>query len=231
MTTSYSQRAPDNFEEPLRAAHDLVRNGKREEACRFLLQHKERAESTGDLDDAALYSSVRGSYLVIIGADEEALEAYREAERLSGHDVHYQLTVARHLVQAMLQPRQALESVNALVKYDSDNPEVSESEIAAVRQEAHVIRGLSFLALGRPKGAIEELREVKHIVARGVLHPLSCDLTLVEELIRRHLVPRVCMEYLELVGAKARAASEERVLQKVDELRELVSSAGRSSEN
>jgi len=209
----------DSFEEPLRTAHALMRQRKGEEACRFLSRAKEDALSSGANDNAALFSSVRGSYLMAMGFDEEALRAYREAERLSGNDVHYRLTTARHLIVAMDRPAEALEIASAVVGFESEDPAVSESEVAAIRREARAIRGLALLGLDQPEKAIEELQA---LCSPAQLPSLSWDLTLVEELSRRQLAPGSCRRYLDLVESKAREESEARVLEKVLEIKALL---------
>lgn len=210
----------DSFEEPLRIAHSLMRQRKGEEACCFLLQAEERALSSGMPDDAALYSSVRGSYLVAMGRDASALEAYLGAERLSGGNTHYRLGTARHLVSAMARPEQALEIVDEVLK--------SETKSQSVRQEAHSIRGLAFLALEQSDRAIEELQAISLMLSLAAQPALSCDLTLVEELIRQRVAPRSCRSYLELVESIARENREERVLDNVLRLHAFLPAPGSS---
>ena len=219
-----SDRLPDSFEEPLRAAHALMRQRKGEEACRFLLQAKEHALSEGAAGDAALYSSVRGSYLVAMGRDGEALAAYEEAGQISEDNAHYQLTTARHLVVAMGEADKALEIVNSMTEFVSEDPEVSESEIAAIHREAHVIRGLAFLTLDQPEKAITELDAICFDSAQPP--SLARDLTLVEEFLRRRLAPALCSRYLDLVEAKAQEEEEYPVLAKVVGLKEVLSTLG-----
>ena len=214
MPTSRN-RSPDSFEEPLSIAHKLMRKKKGAEACDYLLQAQSQAVSRGMTEDAALYASVRGSYLMAMGQNEDALGAYRAAERLSGNDPHYQLSTARHLVGAMGRPSQALEATNAAVSFQSDDPAVSDSQVAAIQAEALSIRGLAFLGLGQPEKAVQELEALLSTLSSSGLPALSCDLTLVEEVSRHCLAPNLVQRYLELVEARARAEKESRVLERV----------------
>lgn len=212
-----SERPADSFEEPLRAAYVLMREGQGEEACRFLAQAREHALSGGMLDDAALYSSVRGSYLAAMGHDSDALEAYLEAERLSDSDPHSCLITTRHLVSCMEQPGKALEKVDAILE--------SSSVGSAVRQAARAIRGLALLALDQSEKALEELRKMCSELPSALLPSRSCDLTLVEALVRKNLAPSLCSLYLESVELRAGEEREARVLKKVLELKSYISSS------
>lgn len=209
-----NERAPDRFEAPLKAAHELMRAGRGDEACQFLDQAKQKAQAEGSTDDAALYSSVRGSYLAAMGRNEEALEAYQGAEQLSKSDPHYRLTTARHLLWGMSLPSEALELVDAI-------PD-SEIENAGILLEAHAIRGLCHLAQQQEAQAIRELEAVVSLIARRMPPSLSCDLTLVEELARQRIAPDLCRDYLEQVEAQARKEEETRVVSRVAELKSLL---------
>jgi len=207
------------------AAHALMRRQKGEEACRLLFRSKEDAQSRGANREAALFSSVRGSYLAALGRNEEALDAYLEAEQLSEDSVHDRLITARHLVGAMDRPDQALEAVNAAVSFRSDDPAVSDSEVTAILAEALSIRGLAFLRLGQPEKAVQELEALHSMLSSPGLPSLSCDLTLVEELSRRRLAPRLCRRYLQLVEARAREEKERRVLERVLAVKQTVNTS------
>lgn len=209
-----SERSPDSFEQPLMVAHSLMRQKRGAEACRFLRQAVKQALSDGMSDDAALYSSVRGSYLVAMGRDAEALEAYLQAEQLSGGNTHYSLGAARHLASAMDRPGQALEIVDAILSSETESP--------SVRQEAHAIRGLAFLGLDQPEQAIKELQAIRLALSQLPLPALSCDLTLVEELSRQHLAPNYCRQYLRLVESVARENREGRILDQLVRLHTLL---------
>ena len=208
-----SEQSPDSFESILAAAHALMRKREGEEACQLLANATERAISSEAPDYAALFSSVRGSYLIALGRDEEALDAYLEAERLSGGEVYHQLTTARHLVTGVNQPERALTKVDPLVVAPSDDP--------GVRQQARAIRGMALLSLDRPHAAIDELAAIcTELPAR--LAAVSLDLTLVEELAQRGLGVEVCQRYLSFVESMANADGEARVLAKVAELQGIL---------
>jgi tetratricopeptide (TPR) repeat protein len=205
------QRPPDSFEEPLMAAYTLFRKGKREEACRFLARKRDEEVTSGAREDAALYASVRGSYLVAMGRDSDALEAYLEAEELSNHESHCLLRTARHLL-SMNQPERALEKANVVMASTAaDHGEI---------QEVNVIRGLAFLGLGLPKKAINELQTIVSHVDH--LASQSCDLMFVEALCQKNLEPELCQRYLDVVESKAREDGEERVLKRVLKSKELL---------
>jgi tetratricopeptide (TPR) repeat protein len=207
------EQSPDSFESTLAAAHALMRRREGDEACRLLADATERAITGETLDKASLFSSVRGSYLVALGRDDEALDAYLEAERLSGGEVYYQLTTARHMVTGVGQPERALEKVDPLVVAPSDDP--------GVRQQARAIRGMALLSLGQSEAAIDELEAIcAELPPR--LPAVSLDLTLVEALVRNDLGVEVCWRYLSLVESKAQEDGETRVLAKVTELQGLL---------
>jgi tetratricopeptide (TPR) repeat protein len=186
-----------------------MRKREGDEACQLLADATERAISGEAPDNAALFSSVRGSYLMALGRDDEALDAYLEAERLSGGEVYYQLATARHLVTGVNQPERALKKVDPLVAAPSDDP--------GVRQQARAIRGMALLSLNQPDAAIDELEAIcTELPAR--LAAVSLDLTLVEGLAQRGVGVEVCQRYLSFVESKAKEDGEARVLAKVAEL-------------
>jgi hypothetical protein len=184
-----------------------------DEACQLLADAIERAVSGEAPDNAALFSSVRGSYLMALGRDDDALDAYLEAERLSGGEVYYQLTTARHLVTGVDQPERALQRVDPLVVAPSDDP--------GVRQQAPAIRGMARLSLNQPDAAIEELAAISSELP-AKLPAVSLDLTLVEGLAHRGLGVEVCRRYLSLVESKANEDGEIRVLAKVADIQSLL---------
>lgn len=208
-----SERPPDAFESTLEAAHSLMRRKEGDEACRLLADAVERAVSSEALDHASLFSSVRGSYLVALGRNDEALAAYLEAERHSERDIYDQLTTARHLVVAMDQPKRALEKVNPLMEAIQD---------PAARQAARAIRGIALISLDQQEAAIQELKAM-HTETPAELPALSRDLTLAEVLLRNSLGAEVCRRYLALVESKAQEDGEARVLAKVAEIQSHLS--------
>jgi hypothetical protein len=190
-----------------------MRKRKGDEACRLLADATEHAISGEVLDNASLFSSVRGSYLVALGRDDEALDAYLEAERLSDGEVYHQLITARHMVTGMGQPERALKKVDPLVVAPSNDP--------GVRQQARAIRGMALLSLDQPDAAIDELEAIcAELGAR--LPAVSLDLTLAEELVRNEVGVEICRRYLSLVQSKAQEEDEARVLAKVTELQGLL---------
>jgi hypothetical protein len=168
-------------------------------------------------EDAALFASVRGSYRMAMGQDRAALDAYRAAQRLSGNDPHYQLSIARHLAMRLQEPAEALETVNGLLK--------GKPASTALRLEARAVRGLALLSLNRGEEAIEELREIPLDHGFAELPSLSCDLTLVEELSRKKLAMDLCRHYLDVVESKARAEKETRVHAAVQKVRAVLDSS------
>ncbi len=135
-----------------------------------------------------LFASVRGSHLVALGRDREALEAYLEAERISGGNVYQRLTTARHLLHGMDQPTQALEIVAEVLE--------TRPKDVAVRHECRAIQGLVLLFLGQIDRAVKSLVLMCSELASRQLPCLSCNLTLVEELSRRPLAVAACERYL-----------------------------------
>ncbi len=204
----------DDFEQPLATAHSLMRQGKGEDACRLLFRARDRAVSSGDSTEACLFASVRGSYLVAMDRNREALNAYLEAEGFSDGQANQKLTTARHLLYGMSQPAKALAKVDEVLE--------SSPNTAAVDQECRAVQGLGLLFLGRPEEAIAALEVMISELPSAQLPSLSCDLTLVEELARRRLAVAECSSYLDLVETKAGIEREKRVLDHVLRLKALL---------
>jgi tetratricopeptide (TPR) repeat protein len=215
MSTS-SERPPDAFESTLEAAHSLMRRKEGDEACRLLADAAERAISSDALAHASLFSSVRGSYLVALGRNDEALAAYLEAERHSESDIYDQLITARHLVVGMNQPKRALEKVNPLMDSIQD---------PAAHQAARAIRGIALVSLDQPDAAIDEMEAICEEFPVG-LPAVSLDLTLVEVLAHAGVATDVCRRYLSLVESKAKQDDDSHVLARVAELQDLLPRPG-----
>ena len=204
----------DSFEPILRNAHALMRAKKGDRACELLADAASQAVTRDDLEDAALFTSVRGSYLVALGRDEAALQAYLEAEKLGEGQAHYQLTTARHLIFGMKRPEDALAKVNEL-----DSTRCSQSE----RLIARSLRGTAHLHLGKQKLATAELKAMLEETPPG-LPSISHDLILVEMLLREPLAHEVCRRYLSLVETKAEKEGEDSILGRVRELKSMLQS-------
>lgn len=203
----------DAFEQPLAAAHRLMRQNRGEDACQLLAHARDRASADGDSTEACLFASVRGSYLAAMDRNHDALAAYQEAEKLSAGDPHQKLTTARHLLHGMSRPADALEKVDEVLE--------SERNTVAIRQECRAIRGLSLLALGRSEKAAAALIAMSAELSSTQLPSLSCDLTLVEELVRSRLAVSECRAYLELVKSRAANDGDDRTLDRVGALNAL----------
>jgi tetratricopeptide (TPR) repeat protein len=200
----------NNLDEAVMAAHAMFRKGKREEACYFLARKRDEAVSSGALGEASTYASIRGSYLVAMRRDSDALEAYMEAERLSEDEADSLLRTARHLIVGMKQPTQALERADAILAFEDNSYHLT----------AHEIRGLALLALDQPEEASKELQTV--FLGIDQLPSQSCDLILVEALSQKHLEPELCQRYLDAVETKAREEEEDRVLKRVLKIKALL---------
>lgn len=201
----------DAFEHPLATAHLLMRQGQGEEACQVLVRARDHAVSRGDSTEACLFASVRGSYLAAMGRDREGLDAYLEAENISGGGASQKLTTARHLLYGMCQPAKALARIDEVLESRPNN--------AVIYHECHAIQGLSLLFLGRSDKVIETLEAMRLELSSNQLPSLSCDLTLVEELTKRRLALDECRQYVELVEAQAESEGEKRVLDRVSDLK------------
>ncbi|NJO21271.1 MAG: hypothetical protein HC838_16190 [Spirulinaceae cyanobacterium RM2_2_10] len=194
----------------------MHRTGKGEEANSSFGPGTEIALASGMLDEAVLYASVNGSFLVAMGRDTEALDAYLVAENLSDGDAHSRLRTARHLLSGMKQPVEALAKVNAVL----ESPAIDN---LLVHLEARSIRGLALLALNQNDEVVAELRAACLEVSSANLASISLDLTLVEELSRKHLATDLCCHYLELVKSKALEEGERSILKKVREINSFLS--------
>jgi tetratricopeptide (TPR) repeat protein len=213
--SSSGKKAPDDWgslDEAVMAAHSMFRKGKREESCRFLAQHEEQALSHGAPDEASTYASIRGSYLVAMGRDSDALEAYLEAERFSEGAAHSVLTTARHLLSGMKQPDKALARADEVLALEDIS--------YAMRLQAHAVRGLAFLDLDQP----EDASEVLELIFEGLeqLPAKFCNLMLVEGFLRRGFKLESCRRYLDLFESKATAEGSSRTLKEIARVRRFL---------
>ena len=191
-----------------------MRLNRSEDACRLLARARDRAGAIGDSTEACLFASVRGSYLAAMDRHHDALDAYREAERISAGDPHQQLTTARHLLHGMSRPADALAKVDEVLE--------SHHHTAAIRQECRAIQGLSRLSLGQSEEAVAALTAMSAELSSAQLPSLSCDLTLVEELARGRLAVAECRIYLDLVESRAEDDRDDRTLDRVLALNALL---------
>ena len=204
-----NENPSNGLDEAVMAAHAMFRKGKRERACWFLAQKRDEALSSDSSDAASTYASIRGSYLVAMGRDGDALEAYLEAERLSENEAHSLLRTARLLI-TLKQPEKALERANAVLACEANTYHLA----------AHGTRGLALLALDQPEKASEELKTIFQGIDQ--LPSRSCNLMLVEALSRKQLVPELCQRYLDAVESKAIEEGEDRVLKRVLKIKALL---------
>ena len=202
----------ERSDEILEASRLMMRNGEREKACRLLSEAADRAVSEGFLEEAAIYSSVRASYLVAMGHDEHAYRWYRAAERLSGGNAYDKLITARHLLNGLGRAEDSLAKANeVLAEQAVDDP--------AIRQEALAIKGLSLLGLGRDSEVCSTFAELYAYLKSTRIPAMSSDLTLVEELAGRRMCFEICRSYLGLVEARAREDHDARVLHRISAIK------------
>ena len=204
----------DSFEAPLGDAYRLMRSGRGEEACRLLASARDRAILEEDSGEASLFTSVRGSYLAALGQHHNALDAYLEAERLSGGGENEGLAVARHLIYGMHEPADALTRVDQMIARGLAS--------APADLECLALKGICHLFLGEANDSISTLKIMISKLRFLETPSLSCDLTLVEELSRKHVAAKECLVYLDLVESKAREEGNARSLARVLELKALL---------
>lgn len=197
----------DRVNEILEATRVLMRKRQQQEACRLLSQERDRAVLEGLPEEAALYSSVRGSYLVAMGRDEEAYEAYRDAEKLSNGDVHDKLLTARHLVFGLGRPEEGFKKAEEVI--------TSETESVIVQHQAHSIQGLARLAMNQPEEAANSLRRLIYAIQSNPAQTSSLDLSLVEELAKDRTATDLCRTYLDLVESRTANSQNSELLSRI----------------
>lgn len=202
-----------DLESTIKGAHALVRRGRGVDACRLLAKAADRAISINALDEAAVLSNIRGSYLVALGRDDEALQAYQKAEELSPENFQFTLATARHLIFGMKRPADALNKAAAILEKATGG--------SVEKHEARVVRGLAFLHLDQPSAAINELDAICREIPESQ-PSISRDLTLVELLLKNNLGAETARRYLTIVEKKAHQEQEVEVLKRAKDLHKII---------
>jgi hypothetical protein len=197
----------DRFSEILDASRVLMRKGRKEEACRLLAEARDRAASEGQPAEAALYSSVRGSYLVAMGRDSEAQESYRDAERFSNGEASDKLISARHLIYGLKRPEEGLSKAGEVLEATTVG--------TTVWQEATAIQGIARIAMNQPGEAVNCLKTLLARLRSTQIRASGCDLLLVDELLKQQQAGELCRAYISLAESRAREAQDHEVLARI----------------
>lgn len=159
---------------------------------RLASEYFEKAESAYA---AALFSCSRASALAALGRATESLEAHELAERLAPIEPYFKLQVASRLIAEYGRPEDGLAKLaeaEPLLEADMRPGWLSE-------------KGLGLLAVGRDAEAVECFRELARperlARIRNWDHIWLVDLRLVSRLIEKHLVPELCVAYLDAAAA------------------------------
>jgi len=163
-------------------------------AERLAAEYYEKAESAYE---AALYAQSRATSLGALGRDAESLEASELAERLAPLEPHFKIQLARRLIEESAQPQAGLS------KLRDAEPLLEPSQRGAWLGE----KGLGLLALGRDAEAVECFRELAGPERLTRMREWDyiglVDFRLVTRLVKRGLVPDLCIAYLEAAEAVA----------------------------
>lgn len=188
-------------------------------AERLAAEYYEKAVSAYE---AALYSQSRATSLGALGRNAESLEATELAERLAPVEPHFKINLARRLIEEFRQPQAGL-------------AKLAEAEpLLEPRQRSGWLgeKGLGLLALGRDAEGVECFRELARPERLARMRDWDyiglVDFRLVTRLVRRGLVPDLCVAYLEAAEAIAARHNPEHV----DRIRNLIelARASRGSE-
>jgi hypothetical protein len=159
---------------------------------RLASEYFDRAESAYA---AALFSHSRAIALSALGRQAESLAADELAEHLAPIDPYFKLHIAQRLIAEYGRPE------DGLAKLTEAEPLVEPDMRAGWLSE----QGLGLLAVGRDAEAVECFRELARperlARIRSWDHIWLVDLRLVSALIKKHLVPELCVAYLEAAAA------------------------------
>ena len=203
-----------HWEEADERVVELVRLRKREDARRLLRASVDQAAAESPFW-AGHFADCLGSLLLADQKDEEALEAYLEAERLDP-DESRALRIANCLLYFLNRPAEALSRLESTLR--------SVEEGGPTYCDARGMRGVALLRLGRVREAKGVFENIANSASR--LPASSCDLRLVDELVGRKEFLAECRSYLDIVLAKAQAEQNEDVIERGTAILERVVESG-----
>ena len=147
--------------------------------------------------EAALYAQSRATALGALGRHAESLAASELAERLAPVEPHFKIQLARRLIDEFAQPQ------TGLSKLTDAEPLLEPSQRGGWLGE----KGLCMLALGRDPEAVDCFRELAGPERLTRMREWDyiglVDFRLVTRLVKRGLVPQLCVAYLEAAEAVA----------------------------
>lgn len=188
----------------------LLRRKRFEESFELLKESRDQELLSGRESDAAHYSSLLGSALALSGADEAALEAYVEAERLDPTQVSSSLATARQLLWRLRRIEAARAKAAEIVR--------AVQEGTSEYLQAQAIIGSAALMMDEREPALGAFTRIADAALMEKQTADECDLTLVEQLVARGMESERTRRYLSVVLDKARRDSHRLVETKVLQL-------------
>lgn len=202
-------------------ANALWAQGRREDALSQLGSARDRYSARKDLETAAFFSSLLGSFRSICGEESRALEEHRRAVDLDPTNAHWHTTLAEHLLSVgRVEP--ALEEVQQCLQLIS-------ADERSTYHAAKALEGFCLLKLGKIEAAIAAFRAATVPKLLEGLPARSCDLRLLEALSEKELESTRCEEYLELVISRAESEQESEVRRWAERIRTGVRGRGQGS--
>lgn len=201
MTTS--ELDAENTERAVRA---LLKDNNVEGAIELLRQARAAARSREDAAVASDFGSWIASLYLGEGRVVDALREFEAAEADEPSNVYHKLNTASQLLQAD-RPADALRKLSAMVAILPEN--------ASMRHGYHALRGEAEMRLGHTEEAIREFRRMSSPELVRAVIPVSLSLDLAALLIREGVALEECLQYLDLVKAKAESRNDADLKQRV----------------
>jgi len=193
-----------------------IREGRFEEACTSLESEIDRIiQEQGRQFDAAVLSSVLGSYLAVTGKIQEGLAAHLRAEDIDPTEPQHSIGTARYLLSMLGDIDSASRKVEGISRR-----RIKDSKVL---HDIATIRGICAVRSGLVTEGVQQLGTSLDMASEGRLPTVSWSLELVEELSSHAVAATACISYLDEVLRRSEAegdiASADRSLELLKELR------------
>lgn len=188
----------------------LMRQRRFGEAADFLREAYVEARQTMDIPTSGYISNLLAASLIASGRDEEALEAFRQAQQDDPSNAFLRLRIATLLLQNLKRPDEALDEIMPIA-----------GELLGMNETRHAslgVLGACYASLGRIEDARNCFREMLQPQILTKMSSNSYDFYLVEALVARGEMPEECRSYLDLVGEKAARCEDEMTRKRVQAL-------------
>ncbi|HEX3529964.1 MAG TPA: hypothetical protein VH988_23125 [Thermoanaerobaculia bacterium] len=166
-----------------------IREGRFADVCQLLESEIESALARRRRFDAAVLSSVLGSFLAVMGKIQEGLSAHLRAESIDPAEPQHAIAIARYLLDILGDVESAYGKVEELSRRKIKDPKAL--------YDMATIRGICATRSGLIPEGVLQLDASLEMATKGNLPTVSWSLELVEELSAHTAAVTACQSYLD----------------------------------